>query len=109
MIGLKIKALSVNEAWQGRRFKTKAYKAFEKQLLIMLPNITVPEGNLVLNLDIGFSNKNCDLSNPLKLIEDILQKKYGFNDNRIYEIHMRKEICNKGAEYIMFSLESADG
>lgn len=109
MIGLKVKPLSVNEAWQGRRFKTRKYKSFEKKLLMMLPDISIPEGNLVFNLDIGFSNKDCDLSNPLKLVEDILQKKYGFNDNRIYEIHMRKEICEKGAEYIMFSLESQNG
>jgi Holliday junction resolvase RusA-like endonuclease len=104
MIGIKIKALSVNEAWQGKRYKTQAYKAFEKELILKLPDIEVPEGKLALNIEIGFSNANSDLSNPLKLIEDILQKKYSFNDNKIYDIHMKKKITKKGAEYIMFEI-----
>lgn len=108
MIALKIKPLSVNEAWQGKRYKTQAYKAFEQQLLLMLPNIEVPEGKLKLSLEFGFSNAQSDLSNPLKLVEDILQKKYGFNDNKIYEIHMKKSKASKGAEYIMFEIESYD-
>jgi hypothetical protein len=36
---LKISALSVNQAWQGRRFKTKKYKDYEEHLLLILPNL----------------------------------------------------------------------
>jgi hypothetical protein len=32
MILLKISALSVNQAWQGRRFKTKKYKDYEENM-----------------------------------------------------------------------------
>lgn len=109
MIAIRIKPLSVNDAWQGRRFKTKEYKQYEKDIMRMLPNISVPDGELKLTLEFGFSNKSSDLSNPLKMIEDILSKKYGFNDNRIYEINMRKKICKKGAEYIMFCIGPANG
>ena len=33
---IEIKPLSVNECWQGKRFKTKAYTAYEKELLYRL-------------------------------------------------------------------------
>ena len=56
MIGLKIKPLSVNDAWQGKRFKTDTYKAYEKQVLLMLPKIEIPEGPLTINLEFGFSS-----------------------------------------------------
>ena len=35
---INIKPLSVNKAWQGKRFKTKKYKAFETELLLKLPH-----------------------------------------------------------------------
>jgi len=41
MIRLNIKPLSVNQAWQGRRFKTHKYHVFERAVLLMLPNITI--------------------------------------------------------------------
>ena len=34
---LNVKPLSVNQCWQGRRYKTKAYKQYEKALLQILP------------------------------------------------------------------------
>ena len=39
---LRIKPLSVNEAWQGRRVKTKKYRDFEKAVLLMLRPMDVP-------------------------------------------------------------------
>lgn len=52
-----IKPLSVNEAWQGRRFKTKEYKAYEQEVLLKLKPLEVPEGKLKLVLTFGFSSK----------------------------------------------------
>ena len=101
---LNIKPLSVNKAWKGRRFKTNDYKRFEHDLLLILPAIDVSKSKLKLSLELGFSNKLSDLSNPLKLVEDILAKKYGFNDRMIYQISMEKEIVKKGQEYIKFNL-----
>ena len=97
-----IKPLSVNQCWQGRRYKTPNYKAYEKRVLDLLPdNLYVPKnGKLVVNITFGFSSKMSDYDNAIKPFQDILQKKYGFDDNRIYEAHIYKEITEKGNEFI---------
>jgi len=48
----------------------------------------------------GFSNKASDLDNPVKLLMDIAQKKYGFDDKMVYEMNVRKCIVKKGEEFI---------
>ena len=101
---IKIKPLSVNQAWKGKRYKSNLYKSYEKNLLYLLPSIKMPDGKLQLNLVLGFSNKGSDLDNPVKMIQDILSKKYGFNDNLIYRIILNKEIVKKGEEFIKFEL-----
>ena len=106
---IKIKALSVNKAWKGKRFKTPEYKAYEEELLLILPRLKVPnKTKLRLTIIVGFSNKGSDLSNMLKLFEDILQKKYGFDDKMNYEIFMKKEIVTKNNEFIDFGIYDID-
>jgi Holliday junction resolvase RusA-like endonuclease len=74
--------------------------------MYLLPPISnLSEGQLELNLTFGFSSRASDLSNPLKMTEDILTKKYGFNDNRIYRIVMEKKIVSKGEEYLQFLIK----
>lgn len=102
MITINIKPLSVNQAWQGRRFKTPAYKKFERDVLFMLPFFTIPDGEIMAVYEFGFSNKASDWDNPVKPIQDILQKKYGFDDNRIVEARVFKKIVSKGDEYFRF-------
>jgi len=51
-------------------------------------------------LQVGLSSKNADIDNCIKAFVDILQKKYLFNDSRVYRIEAQKEIVTKGAEYI---------
>ncbi len=101
---IKIKPLSVNEVWQGRRFKTAKYKAYETELLYRLPKIKVPSGKLWLKIEFGVSSKASDIDNPLKPFLDILSKKYGFNDKQIYELEIYKVDVKKREEYITFSL-----
>jgi len=103
---LNIKTLSVNEAWTGRRFKTQAYKDYERAVLFMLPTLYIPKGKLRLELVYGFSNKASDIDNPTKSFQDILSKKYGFNDNMIYELSIKKEIVKKGNEFVKFKIEA---
>jgi hypothetical protein len=44
---IKIKPLSVNKAWQGKRFKTNEYKQYEKEVSLLLPShLKIPEGRL---------------------------------------------------------------
>lgn len=103
---LNIKALSVNQAYQGRRFKTITYKRYEQEVLLKLPVMDVPEGKLSLSLTFGLSSKNADIDNPVKLFVDCLQKKYGFNDRRIYSMDLVKVDVKKGDEFIDFSIST---
>lgn len=99
-----IKPLSVNEAWQGRRFKTSKYLTYEKNMLKILPNLNISEPPYRLNITVGFSNKASDLDNILKPFLDILQKKYGINDKDIEILHIEKQIVTKKNEFISFEL-----
>lgn len=97
---LNIKPLSVNECWQGRRFKTKKYKAYERDLLLILPAMEIKKEKLKLSIELGFSSTRSDIDNPLKPLLDILQKKYQFNDSLIYELNIKKTITKKSEEFI---------
>ena len=106
-IELKIKPLSVNQAFQGKRFKTPAYNKFEKDVLFLLPKAKKPLPEKIrLELMYGFSSQLSDIDNPTKLILDILCKKYGFDDRQIWEIEMRKCIVPKGEEFIDIGIYS---
>lgn len=106
---LDIKPLSVNQCWQGKRFKTPKYKSYEMELLTCLkPNLTIPKGLLHLSVTFGLSSKLNDIDNGLKPLIDILQKKYNFNDRDIYKLDVVKEIVPKGKEFIDFSIKSLD-
>jgi len=104
-ISLNIKPLSVNRAWQGKRFKSKDYEAYEKLMLLSLPAGKLPEPPYRVFYEFGLSSKLADWDNPCKPTQDCLQKKYGFNDNEIYEAHVRKRIVKKGQEYIKIRIE----
>lgn len=106
MVKILIRPLSSNRAWQGRRFKSSAYKAYEEQLGYLLPaRYPIHETRaLKITIEAGFSNKLSDLDNICKQFIDVLQKVYKFNDNRINEIHLFKEIVDKGQEYIAFEI-----
>ncbi len=99
-----IKPLSVNQAWQGKRFKTPKYKSYEKELLLKLKKIDVPEGKLKLIITFGLSSKLSDWDNPVKPFQDVLQKKFGFDDRRIYRAEINKVDVSKGSEFIEFEI-----
>src|SRR3990167_4414062 len=103
---IKIKPLSVNKCWQGRRFKTPDYEAYEEEVLYRLKKQVIPSGKLFLKLTAGVSSKASDLDNVIKPFLDILQKKYGFDDKKIYGMDLWKEDVPKGEEYIDFDISS---
>lgn len=106
---INIKPLSVNRAWQGKRFKTPEYKQYERDCLLLLKNRNEKiEGSLGILLIFGVSSTLADTDNPVKPFVDILQKKYGFNDNRIYTQIVRKVDVPKGLEFIEFRLLKLD-
>ncbi len=103
---IKIKPLSINECFKGRRFKTDSYKIYEKTLLLLLPKLNIPKGiKLHLTIIVGYSSSGSDLDNCCKPFQDILSKNYSFNDNQIYKLSMIKEIVKKGNEYIDFDIQ----
>jgi Holliday junction resolvase RusA-like endonuclease len=105
---VSIKPLTVNKAWQGKRFKTPKYKAYEKELLLKLRPLSVPEGKLMLIVVFGVSSKLSDWDNPVKPFQDCLQKKYGFDDRRIYEASVKKMDVKKGEEFIEFEIKQLE-
>lgn len=106
---IKIKPLSINKAFKGRRFKTDAYKKYEIDVYKLLPrNLVIPDGDLAIALEFGFSSKASDFDNPVKMFVDILQKKYQFNDNRIMVCAIIKKQVKKGHEYTKFAITTLD-
>ena len=72
MIRIDIKPSSVNEAWQGKRFKTPKYKAYEKQTLLLLPSkIQLPPPPYRIDFEFGLSSSLADWDNPIKPTQDI--------------------------------------
>ena len=104
MTVIKIKPLTVNQAWQGRRFKTDLYKIFERDLYHQLPPLKIPAGKLKVIYKFGLSNKQADGDNCIKQFQDILSKRYGFNDSKIYKWDVEKIDVKKGEEFIEFEL-----
>jgi len=102
-IQLHIKPLSINQAWQGKRYKTKKYKAYEKEVLLMLPHYEIPEGDLDVRFEFGIS-KNSDVDNCCKSLLDILQKRYSFNDSRVMRIELIKKVVSKNQGYFNFTI-----
>lgn len=106
MIIIPIKPLSVNECWQGQRFKTPKYKAYEKHVLLSLPPLKLPSPPLKISFEFGLSSTLSDWDNPVKPLQDILQKKYGFDDKHIIRAEVDKIKVSKGKEYFKFKIES---
>jgi len=105
VVKVPVKPLSVNQCFQGKRFKTKAYKQYEKEILLNLKPMNVEGGKLSLFLRFGLSSKNADIDNPVKPFVDCLQKRYGFNDRHIYRLEVEKVDVKKGKEFIEFELK----
>ena len=106
MIELSIKPLSANEAFRGRKFRTKKYDAYIATLMLILPKLSLPNPPYSINLVVGYSNILSDIDNCLKPFIDCLQKKYLFNDRDIYKLSIEKKIIKKGKEFINFEIKS---
>lgn len=105
---LSIKPMSVNQAWQGRRYKSKQYIKYAQDINMLLRPMEVPEGYLEIYLKFGFSNKASDFDNPVKPFVDCLQAKYGFNDKMIKRAVIEVEHVMKGEEFIEFEIKELE-
>ena len=102
---IQIKPLSVNLAYKGRKFVTQRHKDYKSIILLSLPTeklkLTPP---FKIRYHFGFSTTNADLDNPVKVLQDIICGKYGFDDRHIWEINVKKHIVPKGKEYVEFEI-----
>ncbi len=97
---ISIKPLSINKAFQGRRFKTQDYRSYEQWLMLLLPNIKLPKDiKISMTIERHFSNEAQDIDSSVKLTLDVLQKKWWFNDKQIYQLNMTKKIVPKWMEW----------
>jgi hypothetical protein len=104
---IEIKPLSVNKCWQGKRFKTTDYLAYEKELLYTLPPFDLKRSTdpLHVNILLGVSNLAFDVDNAVKPLLDVLQKKYNFDDRYIFRLIVEKVLVRKGFEFIEFNIK----
>ena len=87
------KPLSVNKAWQGRRFKSKDYTAYEKLLLAILPRKPKICGRVSVSILFHLKNdKRTDIDNLCKPLLDIIVKRGYIEDDRlIYRLTLSKK------------------
>lgn len=104
----QIKPLSVNTCWQGKRFKTPAYKRYEQELMLSLPKRDIPRPPYSIYFEFGLSSSLSDWDNPVKPLQDILQKKYKFNDKDIIYAQVRKYKVDKGNEFFLVRIENTN-
>ena len=94
MIYLKlgIKPISINEAFQGRRFKTKKCKKFEEDLSYLLPAKKCIPGKVQVRYKFYLKNHALtDYDNMIKVMQDSLVKKgYIEDDRKIYRAMIDK-------------------
>lgn len=106
MITINIKPLSINSAYNGKRTRSKAYNQYINDVTYQLKKIALGLPPYKLSFEFGFSSRGSDIDNVIKPVLDILQKRFAFNDNQVYELHAVKKITKKGSEYIKFKIES---
>lgn len=94
---------------QGKKLhKTGRYKQCENYLLWILSKMIIPESPYEIHFKFRFSNSLSDWDNPVKPTQDILSKKYGFNDKLIRKAIVETEIVNKGKEYVEFRIRTVE-
>ena len=104
-IKLNMKPLSVNQAWQGQRYKTKMYKAYEQEALLRLPNKKTDSECLKISYDFYLKHsKISDVGNFEKPLTDILVKKGIIKDDR----YIRQIVITKyhgNTSYVIIKVE----
>ena len=92
-----LKPMSVNRAYSvGRKtmFKSKEYREYETAVNKRLEGHHMSEemktGKLGLKFKFRFQRSNSDIDNPVKPLQDVLQKHFGFDDKQVYRLEVEK-------------------
>lgn len=101
-----LKPLSVNKCWLGNKRKTADYRRYEENVRDCIEDKTPiwEKGRLTIHFIFGFSNNSADVDNPIKPLQDILQKVYKFNDKRIFRLIVDKRLVKKGEEFMSYRI-----
>ena len=111
---LKQKPFSVNDAWQGQRFRTKLYVAFAERVTRILQLIRPPKPDadapLFAHYMWGLSNVLSDVDNPAKPFQDVLFDAWKMKekDHRVRFMILEKIKTKKGQEFIGFHVDTDD-
>lgn len=107
-VNLDIKPLSVNRAWQGRKYKTKEYNAWRREIEILMPRKEMIQGDVSVTVIYSLvRHRRTDLDNLFKtLFDSIVNRGYIEDDTRIVEIHAKK--VKSKVNTIYFSIEPYD-
>ena len=99
--------MGVNRAYSGQRYNTPEHRKWVRDVLFMLPKITLPKPPFQIYFKFGYSNPACDWDGAIKICQDVIAMKYNFNDKLIRRcVGVDTEIVQKGKEYFIFNIES---
>lgn len=107
---IKVKPLSINTAFQGRRFKTQAYKDYEKEVLWLFKKVKGKTVHGWVEIRYNFYIKNykkSDIDNFVKPLNDILVKAGLIDDDRFIKKMTLEKFLAKD-DYIEVKIYAAD-
>ena len=64
----------------------------------------MPEGRKMIFIEFGFSSPLSDWDNCIKITQDCIANKYGFDDREIDQAVISKTMVPKGKEFIKFKI-----
>ena len=98
------KPVSTNDLYvvvKGQPYKSAEYKAFSETVPLLLPTgIKIPRGKIVIHYEFGITT-GFDSDNCVKAFQDIISKKYRFNDNRVAFHTVLKTFIRPSERYFM--------
>lgn len=92
-------------------FKSAEYLAYQNEIRDELMGVDWPFGKeqVFFSVVAGVSNRGADIDNVIKPLLDTFQSMYeDFNDNKVYAVHLVKDIVPKGEEYLSVVIGKID-
>ena len=106
------KPFSVNEAWQGRRYRTPLYTKFALDVGRLIrrirPQKPAADAPVFAHYVWGFSNSQSDIDNPVKPFQDVLFDTWQMKskDHQVQFMIVEKTKTKKGQEFIGFHVDA---
>ena len=106
------KPLSINQAWQGKRYRTPLYTKFAidvgRLIQRIRPQKPAPDAPVFAHYVWGFSNSQSDIDNPVKPFQDVLFDTWQMKakDHQVQFMIIEKAKAKKGQEFIGFHVDA---